>query len=337
MVGKIFFSFCSVWALCVLCLSTGCVTPPVLVHPSIITQEELSYISKVRSGRLFTDERKFDKAEAQFRQSLAIFPEAASSHNDLGFVLQEQNRLSEAVFYFRRAIELDPKALLPRDNLARALYRLGDYPGAAEAYYEYLDVFYDKPDYGSDGKNESQLKAILRNLGTILVFLGQADEGLCYAKAGVGGADPWGSFSSYVHHMYYLGMYKQAFLYQQEVINANAQAKIPVDVIFDYVASCLLVGEDVLAADLASIQIQNSSLKPQELAVALALHSLAAKWTQPTGLDDAEDIDLAIEGILKTCKDGLNYGKDYLPTEILEKLGNSFARICEYGNKRFAQ
>jgi Tfp pilus assembly protein PilF len=61
---------------------------------------------------------ELEVAEAHYRDSLAIKPQAAI-YNDLGFVLERQGLLEEAAEAFRQAIKLDPKNTAARETLVR--------------------------------------------------------------------------------------------------------------------------------------------------------------------------------------------------------------------------
>src|SRR5205085_1458372 len=49
------------------------------------------------------------EAAGFYRVALAVRPGNIAAHNNLALVLEVQGRLDEAIAYFRRAIELDPK------------------------------------------------------------------------------------------------------------------------------------------------------------------------------------------------------------------------------------
>ncbi|WKD49255.1 tetratricopeptide repeat protein [Microbulbifer spongiae] len=63
---------------------------------------------------------ELELAEAHYRESLAIEPQAAI-YNDLGFVLERQGLPHEAMEMYRRSLELDPESAAAHFNLATAL------------------------------------------------------------------------------------------------------------------------------------------------------------------------------------------------------------------------
>jgi superkiller protein 3 len=68
---------------------------------------------------------ELEVAEAHYRESLAIAPQPAI-YNDLGFVLERQGLVDEAVALYRKALELDPESASAHYNLAASLARSGE-------------------------------------------------------------------------------------------------------------------------------------------------------------------------------------------------------------------
>jgi tetratricopeptide (TPR) repeat protein len=69
-------------------------------------------------GDIALDGRKFAAAEQHYRAALAIDPEHIEVLNNLGVTLQAQKRDDEAREVLERAVRLDPRADLTRENLA---------------------------------------------------------------------------------------------------------------------------------------------------------------------------------------------------------------------------
>ena len=63
--------------------------------------------------------KRLDEAEHHFAESLRYAPENATVHNDFGAVLAFRGRKSEAAAHYRRALEIDPRFALARENLAK--------------------------------------------------------------------------------------------------------------------------------------------------------------------------------------------------------------------------
>lgn len=69
-----------------------------------------------------------------FEHVLAIYPESVLAHNNIGAILQEQGKRTEAVEYYKKAIAIDPQYPTPYVNIAKYVLQQGDRAGA-EAWY----------------------------------------------------------------------------------------------------------------------------------------------------------------------------------------------------------
>jgi Flp pilus assembly protein TadD len=76
---------------------------------------------------------ELELAEAHYRESLAIQPQAAI-YNDLGFVLQRMGMSEDATKEYRKALELDPNLSAAHTNLGSLLAQRGDYAEAEKHY-----------------------------------------------------------------------------------------------------------------------------------------------------------------------------------------------------------
>lgn len=102
--------------------------------------------------------------------ALASGPACASSAKaemrqqwDFGIEMARRGAWKEALFRFRRSVELDPENALLRNNLAVALESVGDYRGAAREYRRALEL---------DPKNER----IRSNFDSFQTFYGDLLE-----------------------------------------------------------------------------------------------------------------------------------------------------------------
>lgn len=68
----------------------------------------------------------FVEAEASVRPAVAMAPEQAIRHHDLGFALQVQGDLEGAVIAYSKALQLDPSLRAARRSLALNLAQLGE-------------------------------------------------------------------------------------------------------------------------------------------------------------------------------------------------------------------
>ena len=67
------------------------------------------------------EQGKLDEAVAQYQQALALKPDFAEAHNNLGIALRDQGKLDEAVAQYRRALALNSRYGETYGNLGLAL------------------------------------------------------------------------------------------------------------------------------------------------------------------------------------------------------------------------
>jgi Flp pilus assembly protein TadD/predicted small lipoprotein YifL len=109
----------------------------------------------------YIDLGELEMAEAHYRESLAIKPQPAI-HNDLGFVLEREGLIDEAVRSYRKALELDPKSASAHYNLGSSLARSGQYAEAEQHLRTALELQPDARTY--------------TGLGIVLAQRGRTDE-----------------------------------------------------------------------------------------------------------------------------------------------------------------
>ena len=76
-------------------------------------------------GRALMMQSRHAEAEDTVRRAIALRPDFAPLHEDLGAILSMQKRFEEAVASFRTALELDPNLTLAHKKLGQALAALG--------------------------------------------------------------------------------------------------------------------------------------------------------------------------------------------------------------------
>jgi Flp pilus assembly protein TadD len=116
-------------------------------------------------GMASVQARAFAEAEAQFRQVLALAPDDAHAHGDLGYALLAAGRAAEAEPLLRRAAELAPDDSGVLQNLGSALYKLGRVEEAAAPYWRAVRL-------------DPRDSAAPRNLGTLLTDIGAGEAAL---------------------------------------------------------------------------------------------------------------------------------------------------------------
>ena len=93
---------------------------------------------------------KNDEAIAQFKQAIALNPNLAAAHNNLGAALHEKGDQNGAISEWRDALRLKPDLADAHNNLGVALYGKHDLDGAIAEEREALRL---KPDYAAAHNN----------------------------------------------------------------------------------------------------------------------------------------------------------------------------------------
>ena len=115
--------------------------------------------------------RKLDEAVASYHKALAIKPDYAEAHYNLGLALQELGQFNEAVDHYRKVTDINPDHAEAHNNIGNAFNDLGCLDEAVASYHKALAA---NPDYA-----EAHC-----NLGTVLQLLGRKNEAVAhYHKA----------------------------------------------------------------------------------------------------------------------------------------------------------
>jgi tetratricopeptide (TPR) repeat protein len=89
-------------------------------NPDLATaKRSLGEVHDEQAARLLEAHRYADAA-AEFREALALLPDSAGVHNNLGVALASMGRVADAREHFSRALELQPDFAEARRNLAAA-------------------------------------------------------------------------------------------------------------------------------------------------------------------------------------------------------------------------
>jgi tetratricopeptide (TPR) repeat protein len=111
--------------------------------------------------------KQMDEALGYYRVAVALRPEVAAAHNDLGNALDENKDLEGAIEEYRTAIALDHKLAYAHFGLGRALSAKGDMERAVASYKEGIDL---DPKYANAHYN----------LGLILKAKDKLDEAISH-------------------------------------------------------------------------------------------------------------------------------------------------------------
>ena len=114
-------------------------------------------------GNAFTELGKLDEAVASCHKALAIKPDLAEAHNNLGTALKELGKLDEAVTSYRKALAINHDFVEAHYNLGNAFIKLGKLDEAVASFHKTLAI---EPNF---------VEAHI-NLGAALKELGRMEE-----------------------------------------------------------------------------------------------------------------------------------------------------------------
>jgi Flp pilus assembly protein TadD len=75
---------------------------------------------RLEQGRALLEARRYAEAASELENALALVPDSAVVHNDLGVALASLHQVGEAAAHFRTAVGLDPRFDEARRNLSAA-------------------------------------------------------------------------------------------------------------------------------------------------------------------------------------------------------------------------
>ena len=115
-----------------------------------------------RAGRLAA-------AAAAYRKIVALRPEVAEAHNNLGSVLLDQGRLDEAAAEFQQAVALKPSLFQAHNNLGNVLRQQGQFDQAVACYERAIAL-------------RSELTEVHNNLASVLLDQGRLDAAAAHFR-----------------------------------------------------------------------------------------------------------------------------------------------------------
>lgn len=121
-------------------------------------------------GNIFMELGLQDEAKASYRRALEIKPNLAEAHNNLGAIFLKQGRLDEAEASCRQALRIRPDNALAHNNLGYVFHKQGRLGEAEESCRRALQI---KPDYAD----------AYGTLGEVLRDQGRPDDALvCFQQ-----------------------------------------------------------------------------------------------------------------------------------------------------------
>jgi tetratricopeptide (TPR) repeat protein len=93
------------------------------------------------AGLLLSEHGALDDALAHYRQALAVGPDDADTHNNMGNIFRQKGDVPEALAQYNKAIALQPDLAEPHCNLGATLLRLGRLDEGVAQFEAALDTF----------------------------------------------------------------------------------------------------------------------------------------------------------------------------------------------------
>ncbi|HEX4143943.1 MAG TPA: sulfotransferase [Pirellulales bacterium] len=106
---------------------------------------------------------RFAEATEAYRQIIALRPDLAEAHNNLGYALEQQGQLDNAAAEYRRAVALDPRLFQAHENLGNVARRQRKLD---QAVVHYEQALVGRPD----------LAVAYNHLGNVLKEQGKFDD-----------------------------------------------------------------------------------------------------------------------------------------------------------------
>jgi hypothetical protein len=103
--------------------------------------------------------KTFVNLETSWTYEIKYNPDAWLAHNNLGYIMVEQNRLEEAKTQFIEALRIKPDYSEAHNNLGVVYSRTGN---ISDAIHEYQAALTVNPDYGDAANNLQKLEALQR-------------------------------------------------------------------------------------------------------------------------------------------------------------------------------
>ena len=132
---------------------------PVDVYRTAIVTNPKNHDAHYNLGFVLQSQGKLDEAISHYRQAVALSDGQARYHNNLGVALAVQDNLDEAIDHFNLAIKCDPDNAEAIFNLGNALFSQEKLADAITQYRRTLEL---KPDYA---KAHNNLAVALKKTG----------------------------------------------------------------------------------------------------------------------------------------------------------------------------
>ena len=319
--------------------ASACIVPPKKSTLNVLDKAELETISLVSEGRDLALGGRLLLAEEKFRRALLLYPELSALHQDLGYVLQGQNRLREAQESYQRAVYSQPKNLIARESLAEVLYLQGKYRSAI-LQYRHLQQEYQKqhaqwsvqaglPPTGAQASPQlPKLRKVHRNIGIIYFALGITDEAICHSRKTLAYAAGFSDAGKHMRLLMSLNKTREAYAQIAQLLaHPDLKGRERSKYLLDYGILSYLRGEYVAAREAATVVAieKQSDRKDKELARLLDLlsnHKLGDIGTSEIATYFAENTQICAGSLFNT--------KSHLPYLFAAEGDEFIKESCKY-------
>jgi Flp pilus assembly protein TadD len=113
---------------------------PETFYRAILAKNPDSWIAHNNLGNLLLQNNRVSEAAPEFEAALRLKPAYLEAETNLGVALYRQGRLAEAVGRYEAALALDPRSVPVHADLGEALLLLGQKPAAAAALAQVLRI-----------------------------------------------------------------------------------------------------------------------------------------------------------------------------------------------------
>ena len=118
----------------------GCIT----LWSDVLSKSPQSHRAHHNLGVVLMEQERLTEAVSHFSEALRIKPDYAIAHNNLGTALKEQGSLKEAISHFSEALRIRPDYAEAHNNLGTSLARQGKLKEAVGHFFKALRI---KPDF----------------------------------------------------------------------------------------------------------------------------------------------------------------------------------------------
>lgn len=112
-------------------------------YKQVLQTQPQHILAQVSLGYLLEQQQRLPEAITAYKSALALHPEptiTAQTFNNLGNIFRAQGKPQQAIKAYRRALEISPERATTQFNLGQTLYQLGKFDHAIRAYQQAIKL-----------------------------------------------------------------------------------------------------------------------------------------------------------------------------------------------------